>query len=174
MRLFKKESTNEYVIPKDLSVSAIGMLNSLLVRSNDELENIDLYSLSNDSRKNVALAFRELRKKKYIIYSSLDDTYYIYVSPQKIFRKEKKNMSAEETLNLIAKQWCTLEDIMKLGHLGRNSALKAKKKIKEKLEKQGYLIPKSVVPTKEVVAFFDIDIPYLESRVSSKELIKKL
>lgn len=83
MRLFKKESTNEYVIPKDLSVSAIGMLNSLLVRSNDELENIDLYSLSNDSRKDVALAFRELRKKKYIIYNSLDDTYYVYVSPQK-------------------------------------------------------------------------------------------
>ena len=83
MGLFKKESTNEYVIPKDLSVSAISMLNSLLVRSNDELENIDLYSLSNDSRKDVALAFRELRKKKYIIYNSLDDTYYIYVSPQK-------------------------------------------------------------------------------------------
>ena len=83
MRLFKKESTNEYVIPKDLSVSAIGMLNSLLVRSNDELTNIDLYSLSNDSRKGVALAFRELIKKKYIIYNSLDDTYYVYVSPQK-------------------------------------------------------------------------------------------
>ena len=83
MRLFKKESTNEYVIPKDLSVSAIGMLNSLLVRSNNELANIDLYSLSNDSRKDVALAFRELRKKKYIIYNSLDDTYYVYVSPQK-------------------------------------------------------------------------------------------
>lgn len=83
MRLFKKESTNEYVIPKDLSVSSIGMLNSLLVRSNDELENIDLYSLSNDSRKDVALSFRELRKKKYIIYNSLDDTYYVYVSPQK-------------------------------------------------------------------------------------------
>ena len=83
MRLFKKESTNDYVIPKDLSVDAIGMLNSLLVRSNDELANIDLYSLSNDSRKDVALAFRELRKKKYITYSSLEDTYFIYVSPQK-------------------------------------------------------------------------------------------
>ena len=83
MRLFKKETTNEYVMPKDLSVSAIGMLNSLLVRTNDELENTDLYSLSNDSRKDVALAFRELRKKKYIIYNSLDDTYYVYVSPQK-------------------------------------------------------------------------------------------
>ena len=58
-------------------------------------------------------------------------------------------MTAEETLNLVAKQWCTLEDIIKLGHLGRNSALKAKKKIKDKLEKQGYLIPKSVVPTKK-------------------------
>ncbi len=67
MRLFKKESTNDYVIPKDLSVSAIGMLNSLLVRSNDELENIDLYSLSNDSRKDVALAFRELKKEIYYL-----------------------------------------------------------------------------------------------------------
>ena len=83
MKLLKKQTTNEYVIPKDLSVSAIGMLNTLLVKSNEELANIDLYSLSNDSRKDVALAFRELRKKKYIIYSSLDDTYYIYVSPQK-------------------------------------------------------------------------------------------
>ena len=83
MRLFKKETTSDYVLPKDLSVSAIGMLNSLLVRTNDELENIDLYSLSNDSRKDLVLAFRELRKKKYIIYNALDDTYYIYVSPQK-------------------------------------------------------------------------------------------
>ncbi len=82
MRLFKKETTNDYVLPKDLSVSAIGMLNTLLARSNEELANIDLYSLSNGSRKDVVLAFRELRKKKYIIYSSLDDIYYIYISPQ--------------------------------------------------------------------------------------------
>ena len=66
MRLFKKDNINDYIIPKDLSIGATGMLNSLLVRTNDELENTDLYSLSNDSRKDVALAFRELRKKKYI------------------------------------------------------------------------------------------------------------
>ena len=83
MRLFKKDNINDYVIPKDLSIGATGMLNSLLVRTNDELENTDLYSLSNDSRKDVALSFREWRKKKYIIYNSLDDTYYVYVSPQK-------------------------------------------------------------------------------------------
>lgn len=83
MRLFKKNNIEEFLIPKDLSIGATGMLNSLLVRTNDELKNTNLYSLSNDSRKDVALAFRELRKKKYIIYNSLDDTYYVYVSPQK-------------------------------------------------------------------------------------------
>ena len=83
MRLFKKDNINDYIIPKDFSIGATGMLNSLLIRTNDELENTDLYSLSNDSRKDVALVFRELRKKKYIIYNSLDDTYYVYVSPQK-------------------------------------------------------------------------------------------
>ena len=83
MKLFKKDNIEEFIIPKDLSIGATGMLNSLLVRTNDELENTDLYSLSSDSRKDVALAFRELRKKKYIIYNSLDDTYCVYVSPQK-------------------------------------------------------------------------------------------
>ena len=83
MKLFKKENIDDYIIPKDLSIGATSMLNSLLVRTNDELEKVDLYSITNDSRKDVALAFRELRKKKYIIYNSLDDTYYIYVTPQK-------------------------------------------------------------------------------------------
>lgn len=41
----------------------------------------------------------------------------------------------------------------------------------DELEKQGYLIP---ILTKEVVAFFDIDIPYLESRLFSKKLIKNM
>lgn len=90
MKIFKKDNINDYIIPKDLSIGATGMLNSLLVRTNDELENTDLYSLSNDSRKDVALAFRELRKKKYIIYNSLDDTYYVYVSPKKINTKGGK------------------------------------------------------------------------------------
>ena len=83
MRLFKKDNINDYIIPKDFSIGATGMLNSLLVRTNDEFGNTDLYSLNNDSRKDVVLAFRELRKKKYIIYNSSDDTYYFYVLPQK-------------------------------------------------------------------------------------------
>ncbi len=54
MRLFKKDNIDNYIIPKDLSIGATSMLNSLLVRTNEELENTDLYSLSNDSRKDVA------------------------------------------------------------------------------------------------------------------------
>ena len=83
MRLFEKDNIENYIISKNLSIRATGMLNSLLVRTNDELGNTDLYSLNNDSRKDVVLAFRELRKKKYIIYNSSDDTYYFYVLPQK-------------------------------------------------------------------------------------------
>ena len=41
----------------------------------------------------------------------------------------------------------------------------------DELEKQGYLIP---ILTKEVIAFFDIVLPYLESRFSSKKLIKNM
>lgn len=75
MRLFKKHNIDNCIIPKYLSIWATGMLNSLLVRTNDELE------------------------------------------------------------------------------------------------KQVYLIP---ILTKEVIAFFDIDIPYLESKFSSKKLIKNM
>lgn len=38
MRLFKKDNIEEFIIPKDLSIGATGMLNSLLVRTNDELK----------------------------------------------------------------------------------------------------------------------------------------
>ena len=73
-------------------------------------------------------------------------------------------MTAEETLNLIYKQWCNLEDLMALGQLGRNSALRIKREIKSKLTKQGYKIPNHLIPMKEVVDYLDININYLESR----------
>ena len=77
-------------------------------------------------------------------------------------------MEAQETLNLISKQWCTLEDLMALGEFGRNSALKVKREIKSKLINQGYKIPSHVIPMKEVVDYLDININYLESRVQAR------
>ena len=73
-------------------------------------------------------------------------------------------MTAEESLNLIPKQWCNLEDLMALGQLGRNSALRIKREIKSKLTKQGYKIPNHLIPMKEVEDYLDININYLESR----------
>ena len=67
-------------------------------------------------------------------------------------------MEAQETLNLISKQWCTLEDLMALGEFGRNSALKVKREIKNKLINQGYKIPSHVIPMKEVVDYLNINI----------------
>ena len=77
-------------------------------------------------------------------------------------------MNAKETLNLISKQWCTLEDLMALGEFGRNSALKVKREIKNKLINQGYKIPSHVIPMKEVVDYLNININYLESRVQTR------
>lgn len=77
-------------------------------------------------------------------------------------------MEAQETLNLISKQWCTLEDLMTLGEFGRNSALKVKREIKNKLINQGYKIPSHVIPMKEVVDYLNININYLESRVQTR------
>lgn len=78
-----------------------------------------------------------------------------------VVRKEDF-MKASEMLNLLAKQWCTLRDLMKIGHIGRNKALMIKNEIKTKLNKQGYIIPYNVVPMKEVVNYLNIDIDYLE------------
>ena len=78
-------------------------------------------------------------------------------------------MTATETLELVSKQWCDLNDLMKLGQFGRNSALKVKREIKNKLTKLGYKIPNNYVPMKEVVNYLAIDIAYLESRANERK-----
>ena len=76
-------------------------------------------------------------------------------------------MTASETLKLIAKQWCSLGDLMKLTGVGRNNALYIKSTIKKKLENENYYVPNNAVPMQEVVKYLNIDIPYLEGRVKT-------
>ena len=71
-------------------------------------------------------------------------------------------MSAEETLKLISKQWCSISDLMKLLNCGRNKALEVKKDIKDKLIKDGYYIPGNNLPMQAVVDILKIDIDKLE------------
>lgn len=68
-------------------------------------------------------------------------------------------MNADEIIKIISKQWCSLNDLMKLTELSRNSALTIRKKIKEK-NKNKYL-PSKLLSMKDVVGYLDIDINYL-------------
>ncbi|MBQ8902178.1 MAG: hypothetical protein IJY87_03820 [Bacilli bacterium] len=74
-------------------------------------------------------------------------------------------MSANETLELLSKQWCSLQDLMKLTNLGRNSALKIRKEIITDLEDKGYKLPCGLIPMYEVVNKLNININYLQNMV---------
>ena len=75
-------------------------------------------------------------------------------------------MSAEETLKLISKHWCSITDLMKLLGCGRNKALEIKKDIKDKLIKDGYYIPGNNLPMQAVVDVLKIDIDRLERLIN--------
>ena len=72
-------------------------------------------------------------------------------------------MTAVKTLELLSKQWCTLQDLMKLTNLGRNSALKIRKEIITDLEDKGYKLPCGLIPMCEVVDKLNININYLQN-----------
>lgn len=71
-------------------------------------------------------------------------------------------MDARETLKLISKQWCNLNDLMLLAEIGKNNAVKLKKEIKQDLINQGYTLPNNRLPMIEVVNKLKININYLE------------
>ncbi len=60
-------------------------------------------------------------------------------------------MDARETLKLISKQWCNLDDLMRLAEIGKNNAVKLRKEIKQDLISQGYTLPNNRLPMIEVV-----------------------
>ena len=60
-------------------------------------------------------------------------------------------MKANELLEIISKQWCNTEDLIKITGLGRNTVLKLKKQIKDSLNTREYSLPNSLLPINEVV-----------------------
>ena len=74
----------------------------------------------------------------------------------------KFNMDARETLKLISKQWCDLNDLMRLAEIGKNNAVKLRREIKNDLTEKGYILPNNRLPMIEVVNKLKININYLE------------
>lgn len=71
-------------------------------------------------------------------------------------------MDARDTLKLISKQWCNLDDLMKLAEIGKNNAVKLRQEIKNDLIDKGYTLPNNRLPMIEVVNKLKININYLE------------
>lgn len=71
-------------------------------------------------------------------------------------------MDNNELLKILSKQWCSLNDLMKICKCGKNKALIVKNKIKDQLLEEGYLIPSRDLPMKAVVDILKIDIDYLK------------
>lgn len=71
-------------------------------------------------------------------------------------------MNARETLKLISKQWCDINDLMKLTELGKNNAVKLRSEIKKELLLKGYTLPNNRLPMIEVINKLKININYLE------------
>ena len=71
-------------------------------------------------------------------------------------------MDARETLKLISKQWCDLNDLMKLAEIGKNNAIKLRREIRNDLTLKGYIFPNNRLPMIEVVNKLKININYLE------------
>ena len=80
-------------------------------------------------------------------------------------------MNANEMIKIISKVWCTNEDLQKLSGLGITNTSKLKRKIKEKLKKDGKVLPKGLLPMSEVVKYLST---YFYSNLASAIQDKKI
>lgn len=74
-------------------------------------------------------------------------------------------MNAKETLELISKQWCSLNDLIKLTGLGKNNASKLKNEIRIDL----YQLPAKLLPMNEVAK----QIIYKNYKYDVQEILDK-
>lgn len=73
-----------------------------------------------------------------------------------------EQITNEEILKIISKQWCSTEDIKKLAGVGKLQARRIKNRITEELKSMGYSVPTYKVPTSFVVKKLCIDKKYLD------------
>ena len=82
--------------------------------------------------------------------------------------KSKTIIQADEMLVLLNKQWATVQDIMKIGALGRNKARNIKNEIERNIIDQGLKLPNNLVPMEKVIEYFKINLDFLVTINKSK------
>lgn len=82
--------------------------------------------------------------------------------------KSKTIIQADEMLGILNKQWATIQDIMKIGALGRNKARKIKNEIEKNIIDQGLKLPNNLVPMEKVIEYFKINLDFLVTINKSK------
>ncbi len=82
--------------------------------------------------------------------------------------KSKTIIQADEMLEILNKQWATIQDIMKIGALGRNKARNIKNEIERNIIDQGLKLPNNLVPMEKVIEYFKINLDFLVTINKSK------
>lgn len=82
--------------------------------------------------------------------------------------KSKTIIQADEMLEILNKQWATIQDIMKIGALGRNKAINIKNEIERNIIDQGLKLPNNLVPMEKVIEYFKINLDFLVTINKSK------
>ena len=82
--------------------------------------------------------------------------------------KSKTIIQADEMLEILNKQWATIQDIMKIGALGRNKARNIKNEIERNIMDQGLKLPNNLVPMEKVIEYFKINLDFLVTINKSK------
>ncbi len=82
--------------------------------------------------------------------------------------KSKTIIQADEMLEILNRQWATIQDIMKIGALGRNKARNIKNEIERNIIDQGLKLPNNLVPMEKVIEYFKINLDFLVTINKSK------
>ena len=84
-------------------------------------------------------------------------------------------MSYMELFDIISKPWASIKEIMLIANCGRDSAIKVRNDIQNKIIKSGKQLPKGktiTVPMKEVLDYFNLDYTYISERAIKEERVK--
>lgn len=84
-------------------------------------------------------------------------------------------MSYMELFDIISKPWASIKEIMLIANCGRDSAIKVRNDIQNKIIKSGKQLPKGktiTVPMKEVLDYFNLDYTYISERAINEERVK--